>query len=126
MPIAPAHGAVDLDDAVGDFGEHASGVDNVIAEQLPEQRSGAMGGRNQRAKPLWQILDVPRNLHRRKFGLLYRMIFEGLPIEGVNLLGHPDALVEALAGLIAKPGARNHLLHEGGDYKPLAKWIARS
>ena len=127
--IAPAHGAIDLDDAVRNFGDHSGGVHHVIAEQLPEQRSSAVRRRDLRctdqgAQPLAQVFDIPGRFDRRKFGLLRRMVFQRLPVDGVNFFGRADPLVEALAGLIAEPAALDHAAHELGQHEALAPRIA--
>src|SRR5262249_18427055 len=40
--VAPAHGAIDFDDAIADLGHHGRRVEAHIAEQLPEEGAGAV------------------------------------------------------------------------------------
>ena len=121
--VAPAHGAVDLDNAVGDLRNHACGVNDVIAKQLPQQRPGAIRRRDQRPQPGRKILDVPRGVDRRKPDFLRRMILERLPVDRVDLLRGADALVETLPGLVPDPAALHHFQHEIGENESFAPRI---
>ena len=91
VAVAPAHGAIDLDDAIRDFGNHLRAIEEKIAQHLPQETPGAVVGAEQRADALAQVLDVARGVDGRKPRLLERLVFERLPIE------HQDLASVALA-----------------------------
>ena len=60
--VAPAHGAVDLHDAIGNLRHHAGGVEHQVAEQLPQERAGAVGAATSMRSRSRQVLDIAARL----------------------------------------------------------------
>ncbi len=60
--VAPAHGAIDLDDAVGDLGDHFGRVEEQVAENFPQEAAGAIVGAQQGAQALAEVFDVAGGL----------------------------------------------------------------
>ncbi len=103
--IAPAHGAIDLDDAIRNLRHHVRGVANVVAQQLPEKAPGFVVERDEGLQAVGQRLDLPHRFERRETRLIGRMIFQRFAVERMDFAVFAHALVEALAGLIAQPSA---------------------
>ena len=124
---SPAHGAVDLDDAVGNLGNHLRRIEEEIAVKAPEELADAIRSGNQRAQALRQIFDNTHRFGGGELHLLRGMILERLAIDGVDLFlgAFADALVESLSALLAEPAALDHALHEIGDDEALARGIVR-
>ena len=95
--VAPAHGAVDLHDAVRNLRHHLGGVEDVIAQQLPEKTPGFVIERHEGFQPLGERLDFAHGFERSKAGLVRRMVFERLPVDRVDFAVFADALIKALS-----------------------------
>ena len=115
--VAPAHGAIDFDDFVGDFGDAFGGV-------AGRGRCRASRGRCRRGRPgdqgsqaLRQVFDILRGFGGGEFYLQRRVVFEGVQVDGVDLFFLADALVETLAGFFAEPAALDHFGVESGIRK---------
>ncbi len=110
--VTPAHGAVDLDDAVRNLRHHVGCVTHVVAQQLPEEAPRFVIERDEGFQAIGQRLDFPHRFERGETRLSGRMILKRLAIERMDFAVFPDAFVEALAGLIAQPAALNDLAHK--------------
>src|SRR5579863_9450375 len=95
--VAPAHGTVDLDNAVRNLRHHLGGVADMLAEQLPEEAANFVVERYEGFQAIRKRLDFAHRFERSEARLVRRMVFEGLAVERVDFTVFADALVEALA-----------------------------
>ncbi len=95
LPVeAHAHGAIDFDDRVGNFGNAIGGVSPEIGKRRPEKllplcrpsadRCHRVPASMRTRAPV--SLDVLRHLERRELRFLPRMILERLPVDGQPLV----------------------------------------
>ena len=121
--IAPAHGAVDLDDAVRNFRHHLGGVADVLAEQLPQEPADFVVERDESLQAVGERLDFAHGFERSEAGLIGGVVFEGLAVERVDFSVLADALVKALAALVAEPSALKHFNQERRQLELLAERV---
>ncbi len=128
VAVAPAHGAINFNDAIRNLGNHLRAIAEKVAKDFPKKTPGAVVGTEQRANALAEIFDVARRFHRRKARLLKRLVLEGFPIEHQDLAGVSLArfLVKTLARLVAEPFLLDHFLLEIQRQKSLAPGIVRN
>ncbi len=76
LPVeAQPHGAIDLDDGVGNFGNAVGGVSPQIGQSRPQERAGFVAllraalEPQQHAQPRARIFDVLRHVERRELWL---------------------------------------------------------
>ena len=120
LPVeAELHGAIDLDDRVGDFANAVCRVGPEIGEDGPEKDVGLVLRRRQHhAQTLGQIIDCLRHLKRRELRALRGAILKRLPIDREDFflaIGLLALAIEAALGLVAEPLALQHLLEECGQ-----------
>ena len=123
---AEAHGAVDLNDGVGNLRHAVGGVGPEVGECGPEKCSGLVAllraaaiEAEEGAKARARVFDGFRHVERGEFWLLAGMVFEHLPVESEALVffavGALRLLVEAAFGFVAQPLFLQHLAEELGE-----------
>ena len=125
MRVAPAHGAIHLDNAVGNLGHALGRVEDQVAKQGPKELAGAARIADQRAQALSQVFDASDRFKRWEAGFARDVIFERVQVDRVDFLFLADALVETLTGLFAEPAALHHLLEARRRKETLAPRIGR-
>ena len=108
---SPAHGAVHVDNAVGDFRNAARGVQAGLAEAIPEEAARFVAalaferGRGQHANPLARVFDRLARFDRAELAFSRGAILHLLPVErkDFRVAALLDALVESAARLLAEP-----------------------
>ena len=68
--------------------------------------------RDESFQAIGERFNFAHGFERSEAGLVGGMIFEGLPVERVDFAVFADALVKALAALVADPSALDHLRDE--------------
>ena len=79
--------------------------------------------RHQGFQAVGERLDFAHGFERSEARLVGGMIFERLAVERVDFAVFADALVEALAALVAEPSALHHFGDERRELEPLAERI---
>ena len=121
---AHAHGAIDFDDGVRNFGDAVRRIGPQFGERSPQEGCGLVGllrgaiEAEQHADARASLLDILGHIEGGEFRLLAGMVFQGLPVERhalVFLAGGFHLLIEAAFGFVAQPFALDHLAEEGRD-----------
>ena len=125
--VAPAHGTIDLHDAVRNLRHHARRIDREIAKQVPQKLAGGTVVRHQGAQSRSQVLDAADGFHSGEFHLPGGPVLQRFAVQRPDLLvgAFADALVETLPALFSQPAALHHLLHDFGNAIQLARRVER-
>ncbi len=120
MRVPPAHRPVDLHRPVRNLRHAPRRIPHGVPQHLPNEPAVFVVALHERSQPRRQVLR-----HRRQPRLVRLPILKRLPIEGVNLLLRPDALVKSLPRFLAQPPIRHHLIHERRRLQPLPPRVVR-
>ena len=125
---APAHGAVDVGDIVGNFRDAAGSVRAGFGERAPEELLGFVdllafeNGSNEGAKAFARVVNGFAGFERGEFCFLAGTVFERVDVEGENFFfaGPFYFFVKALTGFVAEHFAFEHFLDERRNFVKFA------
>ena len=115
---APAHGRVDIGDAVGDLRPDAGRVAEVGRQRATQELARAVLGADQHPEPCGKVRLVARHRDGSGSDFPARPVLAGLQIEGEDLAPLPPE--EAGAGLLAERAALHEAPHQRRDGERVA------